>query len=190
LNLTFEEALRSEKTSRDEVDKAFPIEWKREMLKFVEYRTFVPNYYFADLLMLVETTRLDKLASDCFNIISQTAWVGETIKAVVPGIVHARDVKVVSFDPIKRIAHVQDVANHNHYDIGVDKIKRNRVALSKKNISSFLRESTTKENWNGAPWLLKPEIKAQFGIVSTMPPDVRALIDSKKVHLAFFWLTI
>ncbi|KAG2173015.1 hypothetical protein INT44_006988, partial [Umbelopsis vinacea] len=56
-------------------------------------------------------------------------------------------------------------------------IRRDRFYFSKPLIKRLIRECMTKENYVGAPWILKPSIAEHYGIDMTMPNHLQVARD-------------
>lgn len=59
--------------------------------------------------------------------------------------------------------------------IPIKKVKRDRIAFSKQNFKRFLKENMIRENWPGAPMVVKPEVAARLGISMEIPPAIQDL---------------
>jgi hypothetical protein len=56
-------------------------------------------------------------------------------------------------------------------------IYRDRKIFTKSVLRSFIKKTVTREAWNGAPWLVKHDVAAQYHIDTRIPPHLR--YDSK-----------
>lgn len=54
-----------------------------------------------------------------------------------------------------------------------DHIYRDRRVFTKSVLRSFIKKTVTREAWNGAPWLVKHDVAAQYHIDSRIPPHLR-----------------
>lgn len=52
-------------------------------------------------------------------------------------------------------------------------IYRDRKIFTKSVLRSFIKKTVTREAWNGAPWLVKHDIAAQYHIDTRVPPHLR-----------------
>lgn len=52
-------------------------------------------------------------------------------------------------------------------------IFRDRKAFTKAVLRSFIKQTVTREAWNGAPWLVKHDYAAQYAIDTRIPPHLR-----------------
>ena len=54
-----------------------------------------------------------------------------------------------------------------------DHITRDRKAFTKQMLRAFIKNTVTRESWNGAPWLVKPALAAQYKISTDVPKDLQ-----------------
>lgn len=54
-----------------------------------------------------------------------------------------------------------------------DHIYRDRKVFTKSVLRSFIKKTVTREAWNGAPWLVKHDVAAQYHIDTRVPPHLR-----------------
>lgn len=54
-----------------------------------------------------------------------------------------------------------------------DQVSRDRGVFTKAMIRSFIKKTVTREAWNGAPWLVRPEYAQQYYIDTRVPPHLR-----------------
>lgn len=54
-----------------------------------------------------------------------------------------------------------------------DHITRDRKAFTKQMLRAFIKNTVTRESWNGAPWLVKPSLAAQYKIPTDVPKDLQ-----------------
>jgi DDT domain/WSTF, HB1, Itc1p, MBD9 motif 1 len=52
-------------------------------------------------------------------------------------------------------------------------IMRDRKIFTKQILRSFIKKTVTREAWTGAPWIVKPEVAAQYHIDSRVPPHLK-----------------
>lgn len=52
-------------------------------------------------------------------------------------------------------------------------LTRDRKTFTKQMLRSFIKNTVTREPWNGAPWLVKPEIAEQYHIDTNVPPHLQ-----------------
>lgn len=54
-----------------------------------------------------------------------------------------------------------------------DHITRDRKAFTKQMLRAFIKNTVTRESWNGAPWLVKASLAAQYKIPTEVPKDLQ-----------------
>lgn len=54
-----------------------------------------------------------------------------------------------------------------------DHVTRDRKAFTKQMLRAFIKNTVTRESWNGAPWLVKPALAAQYKISMDVPKDLQ-----------------
>lgn len=52
-------------------------------------------------------------------------------------------------------------------------ITRDRKIFTKQVLRSFIKKTVTREAWTGAPWLVKHDVAANYGIDTRVPPHLR-----------------
>lgn len=52
-------------------------------------------------------------------------------------------------------------------------ISRDRRIFTKSVLRSFIKKTVTREAWNGAPWLVKPDVAEYYHIDTRVPPHLR-----------------
>jgi hypothetical protein len=57
-------------------------------------------------------------------------------------------------------------------------ISRDRLAFNKNILRKYIRECSTKENYIGAPWQVKPSLAKKYGIETTLPDELQSARDS------------
>ncbi|KAF9175485.1 hypothetical protein BGX21_010321 [Mortierella sp. AD011] len=179
--LTFEEALESEHKERSMVANKFPPQLRKPLLEFVQF----------------QTTRIDAVVDDAFakfknqyylNEVVNVSWDKTSYNAVirkilpkeewttvkngaenpeVPGqyLIQVLDQKGGSIDKMERV-------------VDCSLMSRDRLAFNKNILRKYIRECSTKENYIGAPWLVKPSLAKKYGIETKLPADLQAARDS------------
>lgn len=54
-----------------------------------------------------------------------------------------------------------------------DHVTRDRKTFTKQMLRAFIKNTVTRESWNGAPWLVKPALAAQYKISTDVPKDLQ-----------------
>ncbi|KAJ3340263.1 hypothetical protein HDU93_007225 [Gonapodya sp. JEL0774] len=189
--LTYEEALKSERLARSKEDDSMHEEWKKRILTLAHYGTsradHVVEYAYN---VLKDIPYLNERIHTDFNVAGHS--VPLTFECEVCEIVPREDpsspqlvkLKVLASNTEPGAAKVRDQLQLVHWD----RCRRDRVAFSKNNFKRFLRESTVRELWTGAPLLVRPELMRRYKIEKEMPEDVvelyRRRLDSSNILLS------
>jgi hypothetical protein len=170
--LTFFDALRSEQAGSREIDEAFPQALREPVLRRVQFST---------------VSRIDNLVEDVFNDFRDDFYPGELVTVILDdgerlnG--HVRD-KAKFAEVRNQDGSVQREAFSRYFVKLLDRddeealvddrhIVRDRKVFTKQMLRSFIKNTVTREGWNGAPWLVKPEIADRFRIDTNVPPHLR-----------------
>ncbi|KAJ9614124.1 hypothetical protein H2200_002260 [Cladophialophora chaetospira] len=170
--LTFFDALRSEQAGSREIDEAFPQALREPVLRRVQFST---------------VSRIDNLVEDVFNDFKNDFYPGELVTVILDdgSRLNGRVRDKAKFAEVKapdgsvareafsryfvRLVDRPDeeaLADDNH-------IVRDRKVFTKQMLRSFIKNTVTREGWNGAPWLVKPEIAERFRIDTNIPPHLQ-----------------
>ncbi|KAF9932980.1 hypothetical protein BGZ65_004260, partial [Modicella reniformis] len=57
-------------------------------------------------------------------------------------------------------------------------LSRDRLAFNKNILRKYIRECSTKENYMGAPWLVKPSLAKKYGIETSLPEKLQTARES------------
>ncbi|KAF9110834.1 hypothetical protein BGX27_005824 [Mortierella sp. AM989] len=177
--LTFEEALESEHKEKSMVANKFPPQLRKPLLEFVQFQTTridgvvddafakFKNQYFQNEVVNVSW---DKSNATIRKVLPKEEWT--TVKngaetPEVPGqyLVQVLDQKGNAIDNMERI-------------VDCSLMSRDRLAFNKNILRKYIRECSTKENYIGAPWLVKSSLAKKYGIETKLPPDLQAARDS------------
>ena len=166
--LSFFDALESEKTGSKEVDSAFPEPLREPVLRKVQFST---------------TSRLDVLVDQVFDEFRQDFYPGEEVTVVLDdnsrltGNVREK----AKFPEKRRSDGTIEAKAFSRYFVKLqgrpdeealvddEHIVRDRRAFTKQMLRSFIKNTTERELWTGAPWLVKHEIALHFRIDTTVP---------------------
>lgn len=143
--LTFEEALESERKERAKLDEMLPTVWKRPAFELIHYND-------AALEGMVETL-LDHFTHRAFKDEMVTVFYrnrNATAKVLLTPEENAEK-------PGQYRLEVYGLhGQHDHVDMTMDKIKRDKLLLSKATFRKVVKEFATKDGtWVGAPWMVK-----------------------------------
>lgn len=166
--LTYFDALRSEQAGSKEIDEAFPHALREPVLRRVQFST---------------TSRLDMLVEDVYNEFKNDFYPGELVTVILDDStklngrvrdkakfaeVRAADGSVARDAFSRYFVRLIDrpdeeaLVDDNH-------IVRDRKVFTKQMLRSFIKNTVTREGWNGAPWIVKPEIAERFRIDTHVP---------------------
>ncbi|OAD79541.1 DDT transcription factor [Phycomyces blakesleeanus NRRL 1555(-)] len=172
-NLTYEDALKSEKTERDRVQDKLPEELQQRVLERVQF----------------QTARLDTVVEDVYSYFLERYIAGEIVNCLWDdGIVY--NARILEVLPSDKQDEDESKDKGNSYKVqliddhleGIDdfikvvtksELKRDRLSYSKNLLKNFIRRYTIKETYVGAPWLVKPGLAEKYGIESTLPQSLQ-----------------
>ena len=75
--------------------------------------------------------------------------------------------------PISRYFTSIDGRPNAEATVDSNQIFRDRKIFTKSVLRSFIKKTVTREAWNGAPWLVKHNVAAQYHIDTRVPPHLR-----------------
>ncbi|KAI0512779.1 ATP-utilizing chromatin assembly and remodelling N-terminal-domain-containing protein [Xylaria bambusicola] len=169
--LTFFEALKSELAGAQEVDQAFPEALKGPVLRRVQFQTISRIDTLVD--MIYEEFKADYYPGEAVTIQLVT---GERLTGTVRD--KARLGSKVLPDgtltqPYSRYSTSIDGRPDEEAVVDSEHIFRDRKIFTKSVLRSFIKKTVTREAWNGAPWLVKHDVAAQYHIDTRVPPHLR-----------------
>ncbi|KAI1184443.1 ATP-utilizing chromatin assembly and remodelling N-terminal-domain-containing protein [Nemania serpens] len=169
--LTFFEALKSELVGAQEVDQAFPEALKGPVLRRVQFQTISRIDTLVD--MIYDEFKADYYPGEPVTIQLMT---GERLTGIVRD--KARLGSKVLPDgtltqPYSRYSTSIDGRPDEEAVVDSEHIFRDRKIFTKSVLRSFIKKTVTREAWNGAPWLVKHDIAAQYHIDTRVPPHLR-----------------
>ncbi|KAI0432217.1 ATP-utilizing chromatin assembly and remodelling N-terminal-domain-containing protein [Xylaria sp. FL1042] len=169
--LTFFEALKSELAGAQEVDQAFPEALKGPVLRRVQFQTISRIDTLVD--MIYEEFKADYYPGEAVTIQLVT---GERLTGIVRD--KARLGSKVLPDgtltqPYSRYSTSIDGRPDEEAVVDSEHIFRDRKIFTKSVLRSFIKKTVTREAWNGAPWLVKHDVAAQYHIDTRVPPHLR-----------------
>ncbi|CAK7236702.1 hypothetical protein SCUCBS95973_009697 [Sporothrix curviconia] len=169
-NLTFFEAIESERAGAAEVEQAFPEALKGPVLRRVQFQT---------------VSRIDALVDQIYDEFKTDYHPGEAVT-------------VIMSDAERRHGIVRDKTRYGskvlpdgtltppytRYIVGLDgrrgeeafleesNIYRDRKVFTKSVLRSFIKKTVAREAWNGAPWLVKSDVAEQYHIDTRVPANL------------------
>lgn len=158
-----------------EVEQAFPEALKGPVLRRVQFQT---------------VSRIDTLVDQVYDEFKNDFYPGE---AVGVRVVTGEKLEGIVRDKTRFGRQIQPDGSlskpFSRYFVSLDNrpgeeavvddnhIFRDRKVFTKSVLRSFIKKTVTREAWNGAPWLVKPEVAAQYHIDTRVPPHL--LYDNK-----------
>ncbi|KIX03770.1 uncharacterized protein Z518_07323 [Rhinocladiella mackenziei CBS 650.93] len=170
--LTFFDALRSEQAGSREIDEAFPQALREPVLRRVQFST---------------TSRIDNLVEEVYSEFKNDFYPGELVTVILDDSsrlagrvrdkakfeeIRAPDGTLVRDGFSRYFVRLVDSPDEEAL-VDDDHIVRDRRVFTKQMVRSFIKNSVTREGWNGAPWLVKPEIAERFRIDTNVPPHLQ-----------------
>ncbi|RDW29630.1 ATP-utilizing chromatin assembly and remodelling N-terminal-domain-containing protein [Yarrowia lipolytica] len=169
--LTLFEALKSELHGSKEIMDAFPENLKEPVLRRIQFSTI---------------SRLDGLVDTLYGEFKKDFFPGEIVIAIietatgaterVPAIIREKakfnSITLDSGDvrPATTKYRLEAVSDPNKvYVCDETQLTRDRKNFTKVTLKTFIKYSAKKENWNGAPWLVRPEYAEKYRIDQTVP---------------------
>ncbi|KAJ3215969.1 hypothetical protein HDU67_010125 [Dinochytrium kinnereticum] len=199
--LTFKEAMECEQAARRKYDSKFPEVWRKTALEKLHWNTntllFLHDYlheYFKERIFLGELVGVE-LGPDEYNAVvveiltnpntpEQVSYNMKTCPAEPPEAKSCEFVVHLSTGD-GQLLDDTDPKCPVRYQFSAAKIKRNRKAMSKQNFKAFIKDSAIKENWNGAPWIVKSDLVRRYNLPVQPPDSVTASTDDKKKKVLF-----
>ncbi|KAI8971567.1 ATP-utilizing chromatin assembly and remodelling N-terminal-domain-containing protein [Mycotypha africana] len=185
-NLTYKEALESEKLQKERVQEKFPPQLQKRILLYLQFKT----------------ARLDAIVDDVYQHLVNRFAVGELVYCEWDDNIsyNATVLKVIdgsNLPPAEREKkNIAESTTGEYYKVQLidengegiddddcirivpsDKLRRERFAFSKAYLKKYIKEYTTKDTYIGAPWLARPDIAERLKIDTTLPMDLQAAKD-------------
>ncbi|ORY70045.1 uncharacterized protein BCR38DRAFT_98340 [Pseudomassariella vexata] len=169
--LSFFKALESEAAGAQEVEQAFPEALKGPVLRRVQFQTISRIDTLVD--MIYDEFKADYYPGEAVTIHLTS---GERLTGVVRD--KARLGSKVLPDgtltpPYSRYFTSIDGRPNDEAVVDDEHIYRDRKVFTKSVLRSFIKKTVTREAWNGAPWLVKHDVAAQYHIDTRVPPHLR-----------------
>ncbi|SAL98350.1 hypothetical protein [Absidia glauca] len=168
-NLTFAEALESERIEKDKVQNKIPVELQKAILQRAQF----------------QNARLDAVVEDVHDYFANRYLPGEQVGCIwddgelyTGNILEVPPLEDQTSDEAKYKMQLVDddfQAMEDYIDTVPRKsIKRDRLSFSKNLLKKFLRESIVKESYLGAPWTVNDVFAERFQIDTTLPKHLEA----------------
>ncbi|TVY20333.1 Imitation switch two complex protein 1, partial [Lachnellula arida] len=169
--LSFFDALKSEEAGAREVEAAFPEPLKGPILRRVQFQTTSRIDMLVDLIY-------DEFRADYYPNEAVTVHVitGERLTGIVRDKTRfgAKQLADGTFSP-SFSRYFVSLDNRPNEEAVVDDthITRDRKIFTKQVLRSFIKKTVTREAWTGAPWLVRPNIAAEYHLDTRVPPHLR-----------------
>lgn len=166
--LSFFDALKSETAGAREVEGTFPEPLKSPVLRKVQFSTI---------------SRIDNLVDKLYDDFKSDFYPGEHVSVMVDGERHNAVVRDKACFPEIKDPETGEISRESftRYFVkvldktGIEalvddaKVSRDRKTFTKQMLRSFIKNTVTREAWNGAPWLVKPEVADMYRIDTRVP---------------------
>ncbi|KAI5298964.1 hypothetical protein KEM55_002730, partial [Ascosphaera atra] len=177
--LTFFEALEDERRYAQEINEAFPEPLKEPVLRRVQFST---------------TSRIDHLVDQVFDEFKSDFYPGERVTVLledgsrIGGMVRekARFPEVVAPDGTlarrassKYLVKLMDRENEEAL-LADEHLARDRRVFHKAMLRGFIKNTVSREHWNGAPWLVKDDVAKEYRIDTQVPKHLQKKYASKR----------
>lgn len=151
---------------------AFPEPLKEPVLRKIQFST---------------VSRIDNLVDHVFEDFKQDFYPGERVIVLdasgirLPGVVRekARFPEIVAADGrVERRASSRYLVKlldreNEEYLVDDEHLARDRRIFTKQMLRSFIKNTVIRESWNGAPWLVKPQIAEDYRIDTQVPKHLQ-----------------
>ncbi|TGZ77900.1 hypothetical protein EX30DRAFT_334934 [Ascodesmis nigricans] len=172
MNLTFFEALQSEVREGEEILKAFPEPLKEPVLRKIQFSTI---------------SRIDALVDSLHEHFKTDFYPGETVTAFLDGGERAEAlIREKTMFPELRLPngeiqrkgfsrYIVKLINKADEEAQVDNehINRDKKTFTKAMLRAFIKNTVSREPWNGAPWLVKDEFARKYKIGQDVPSHLQ-----------------
>lgn len=179
MNLTYEEALESERNCREKTKNSYPEVWIPLTLEMAQYKQ----------------GKLNDVVDKIYDYLKDNYIIGEIVYFKVPNTQQQKQGKIISIsDKSKdeKIYRVHMVTKYGkdlregdlgdkpiEYDVDFDSLRRDRCIFSKLLMRNFLRERTKRDTWLGAPIVVRHSVAKKYNISEEPPEDLKDLIEEK-----------
>ncbi|KAI1318638.1 hypothetical protein EDD11_006139 [Mortierella claussenii] len=179
--LTYEQALESEQKEKSMVANKFPRQLRQPLLEFVQF----------------QTARIDGVVDEAFekfkhryylNENVHVAWGKATYSAMIRKVLPkeewtkieggAEEPEVPGQYLVQVLDQGGDLIEDMERVVDCSFLSRDRLAFNKNILRKYIRECSSKENYMGAPWIIKPSLAKKYGIETKLPEDLQAARES------------
>ncbi|KAI8853429.1 hypothetical protein BC829DRAFT_486978 [Chytridium lagenaria] len=197
--LTYKEAIDSELSARRKYDSKFPEVWRKTALEKIHWNINTLavlqdslHEYFKDHIYLGELVGVE-LGNNEYNAVVVEILVNPNTPNQISYNMKTSPTEPPEAKFCEFIVHLSmgdgqllddtDPKCPVRYQFPAAKIKRNRRAMSKQNFKAFVKDSAVKENWIGAPWIVKSDLVRRYKLPVQPPDSVTASSEDKRKKL-------
>ncbi|KAL7272574.1 hypothetical protein RUND412_004610 [Rhizina undulata] len=172
MNLSFFEALTSETNSSHDVDQTFPEALKDPVLRKVQFSIVSRIDTLVD--QLHESFKSDFYPGEHVTAILST---GDRVEALVREKTMFPELRYANGDIQRKgfSRYTVKLINRNDEEAQVDNehLVRDKKSFTKAMLRSFIKNTVSREPWNGAPWLVKEDFAVKYKIPQNVPPHLQ-----------------
>ncbi|KAI8821869.1 uncharacterized protein EV422DRAFT_435696 [Fimicolochytrium jonesii] len=195
-NLTYEEALESERQAVKRIEESFPEVWRAPAIRMIHYSTDKLNNLIEDLyeqfaghlymfehvyVSVVGTLALAKILGAMSPPDAKPYQILENLDGPFPTDNFEILYRVNLVDKNDELLTIEETEGIPvEYILPVAQLRRDRGILAKQSFKKFIRDVATRDVWPGAPWIVRPEFLQEYRVPDVMPPAVRELLDEKR----------
>lgn len=161
--LTFFDARLRELKETENVLERFPEPLKRPILARVHMSTI---------------TRLDQLVDELYGWLKDEFFVGETVMVRF----HDQRVRAEVTKATDGIYQVDDGRRILEGD--ASQLARDRKIVSKLTLRAFVKHSASREQWVGAPWIVREDYAKLYELPRDIPPEIQRLYNMRAEEVA------
>ncbi|KAI9106200.1 ATP-utilizing chromatin assembly and remodelling N-terminal-domain-containing protein [Phlyctochytrium arcticum] len=183
-DLSYEDALASEREATRRMEENFPEPWRRPALQLIHYSLDRLNplverlyEYFKDRIFIDEYVYIAVEGTFALAKVLEIVPVESGTGADSVEVLY----RVNLVDPENELLTSQDVDGDLpvEYLLPAQELKRDRTELSKQRFRKFVRDVANKEPWIGAPWVVRPDLLKRYQIHDIIPPLVADLLEER-----------
>jgi hypothetical protein len=167
--LSYTQALNSEQRAKSENTEEFPPLFIEPALHLIQH----------------STSKVDQLADEVCSYFGNHYLIGEIVKYnSEESSKHLASVKIVSVEvedenESYKVAFLGQ-SEKTAFFVKNDELLRSKVAFSRKTFKKMLRKWASKEQYPGAPWLVKSNLLEEYPSIPTKMPDHLCLVEEQR----------
>ncbi|KAI9248962.1 ATP-utilizing chromatin assembly and remodelling N-terminal-domain-containing protein [Helicostylum pulchrum] len=176
-NLTYKEALESERLEKERVQDKLPEQLQKRVLLRVQFQTARLDAVVEDVYQYFSNRYVDGEILNCVwddNIAYTSKVLGVAKESEIPAPdTLNEDKQVFAYYKVQLIDENAEGIEDCIKVVPDYKLKRDRLAFSKNLLKKFIKEYTVKDSYIGAPWIVRPDTAQRFGIDTNLPHDLQ-----------------